>query len=304
VGLQGRPVFDAAPSVGDVLTWTADSQWEPQPSSTITSGDVSVTSGVATVTGLQGQPMSAGPPPVGAFLAWNADVPEWTPYDVFGSGSDLTYVPGVSLTVSALQGRPVSADVPTGGQMLVWRNGPQEWGPESLGGDLANVPDAAFVVGLQGQPVSATTPTTRQALVYSGTEWAPTSIPAQVTFGAQINLKVAALTQIGTLRTDLGRFFATEVWMHVDSVVSLGITGPSISVGWDGGTYAEWVSNAALPNSSLVDGYFSQVSLRAAGTSRISAPAGSGVFVQVNTASNATTYLATIIVRGFYLTNP
>jgi hypothetical protein len=54
-----------------------------------------------------------------------------------------------------------------------------------------------------------------------------------------------------------------------------------------------------LPNSSWINYQYTQLSVKSAGTSRLSAPASTNVYVNVS-AGDATTYTVDVIVRGFY----
>ena len=303
VGLQGQAVAVDVPTTGQILTWSPDGYWAPRANAaTEWTGDISIDGSTATVVGLQGQPIGATAPMDGALLAWDGS--QWVPSDIFDSMSDVTYVPGPSpeVIVSRIQHVGISDTAPSSGEVLAY-NGTQ-WAPTSIGGDVILTAGAATVVGLQNANVSATAPTTGQMLRFDGTEWAPFE-PVTMVFSASINMKVVGNTLLGTTRSDRGRFIVTEVWSHIDDVVSPGVTPPSINVGYVAGTgYYEFVSGQSLPNSSIVDNYYSQVTLRAAGTTRLSAAPSTGIYCRVATASNATTYTATIVVRGYYLTNP
>lgn len=117
----------------------------------------------------------------------------------------------------------------------------------------------------------------------------------------QINCKTAASSLIFTTEANKGRFVVTDVWFHADSITSLGFSAPSISVGHTSSNYADFVSNQALPNSSWAANQFKEVTLRSEGSSRISCPASTGIYVKVVTASDATAYTGTVFIEGFYI---
>lgn len=95
--LQGWGVASAAPSTGQVLTWSG-TQWTPQNASSSAinfAGDLSGTPSVATVRALQGQPVAAAPPSTGQVLAWSGT--QWSPQNptggvasVFGRTGSIT----------------------------------------------------------------------------------------------------------------------------------------------------------------------------------------------------------------------
>jgi hypothetical protein len=117
----------------------------------------------------------------------------------------------------------------------------------------------------------------------------------------QINCKTAASSLIFTTEANKGRFVVTDVWFHADTITSLGFSAPSISVGHTSSNYADFVSNQALPNSSWAANQFKEVTLRSEGSSRISCPASTGIYVKVVTASDATAYTGTVFIEGFYI---
>jgi hypothetical protein len=126
-------------------------------------------------------------------------------------------------------------------------------------------------------------------------------VTGKITSKVQINCKTAGSTLLLTTDSAKGRFVITNVWFHADTIVSLGFTGPSISVGHTASNYADFVSNQALPNSSFAANQFTALTLRAESSSRISCPASTGIYVKVVTASDATTYTGTVFIEGFYI---
>lgn len=302
VRIQGRDIGSGLPDQGAGLHFdSGTSTWYPL----VMAGDVDTTYPETTVvTGLRGRVVAATTPTTGQVLAY--DGTQWAP-SAPSSGitsGDVSVSSGVA-TVVAIQGDAVSTTNPTTGQGLIW--GGASYAPRApiTSGDVSlTTAGAATVTALRNLTIASVVPTTGQVLRFDGVQWVPFE-PVTMVFSASINMKVAADTLLGTTRSDRGRFLVTECWSHIDTVVSPGVTPPTISVGYVSGSgYTEFVSLQSLPNSSIVNNYYSQVSLRAAGTSRLSAPASTGIYCRVSTASNATTYTATIVVRGYYLTNP
>lgn len=124
------------------------------------------------------------------------------------------------------------------------------------------------------------------------------------TYKLSVNCKVAQDNLLITTPPNFGRFICTSVWFSADNVSSLGITGASVSVGHTATGYADFVSNQALPNSSFASNQFVQVSLRAEGSSRISCPASTGMYIKIVTASDATNYTGTFFITGHYTLAP
>ena len=125
-GIQGRPVADSVPNVGDALKWNG-SQWVPAPASYIAgSGIIISPSGVITNTAMdQVVTMTGTGITVGGsypnFSLTNAS-PNAT-HSGDASGSTI-------LTVTGLQGKPVSPVAPEGGQFMQYDG--SLWAPASL----------------------------------------------------------------------------------------------------------------------------------------------------------------------------
>lgn len=303
-GLQGYPMSAGLPAVGSFLAWDdGAAEWTPYAVfSPGNDSDLTYVPGTSLrVSAIQGRAVDPIAPTGGQMLVWANASSSWEPTSL---GGDLSGTPDVA-TVAKLQGRALASTAPTTGQSIVWSG--TQWAPRAaiVSGDVTvTTVGQAAVVALQGRALASTAPTTGQVIRWDGTQWAPFE-PVTMVFSAQIDMRVAANTLLGTTRSDRGRFIATECWSHIDDIVSPGVTPPTISVGYVAGTgYYEFVALQSLPNSSIVDNYYSQVSLRAAGTTRLSAAPSTGIYCRVATASNATTYVATIILRGYYLTNP
>lgn len=87
--------------------------------------------------------------------------------------------------VIGLQGRPIAATAPTDMQVLTWDETNEIWKPAAgggggsftAGGDLSGSSSSQTVIKLQNVSVSNTTPTSNQVLAYSGSQWAPVSLP-------------------------------------------------------------------------------------------------------------------------------
>ena len=184
VGLQGKPISNAAPTSGEVLTWNG-SAWAP----------ATPAGGVSSVFGR-----------TGAVVAATGD---YTAAQVTGAvqiGGDLDAGTAAAPKVTGLQGNPVASTSPTSNQVLTW-NG-SAWAPATvaagvtsvfgrigavvaasgdytaaqvtgavqIGGDLdGGSPAAPVVTGLQGNPVASTTPTSGQVLAWNGSAWAPSA---------------------------------------------------------------------------------------------------------------------------------
>lgn len=78
VGIQGKPVSNAAPQTSEVLTWNGIA-WVPLPPAglidVVLNCDLSGTKLCQIVVGLQGNPVAAGTPTIGELLKWNGT--EW-----------------------------------------------------------------------------------------------------------------------------------------------------------------------------------------------------------------------------------
>jgi len=124
--LQGKAVGTAAPSTGQVLTWSG-TQWAPQTVVSAVGGDISGTIAAATVKAIQGEAVGTTAPSAGQVLTWSGT--QWAPQTAAGAlGGDLSGTTAAA-TVQALQGRSVQSLAPTTGQVLTW-NGTQ-WTPQS-----------------------------------------------------------------------------------------------------------------------------------------------------------------------------
>jgi hypothetical protein len=124
--IQGEAVGTAAPSTGQVLTWSG-TQWAPQTVASAVGGDISGTIAAATVKAIQGEAVGTTAPSAGQVLTWSGT--QWAPQTAAGAlGGDLSGTTAAA-TVQALQGRSVQSLAPTTGQVLTW-NGTQ-WTPQS-----------------------------------------------------------------------------------------------------------------------------------------------------------------------------
>jgi hypothetical protein len=256
---------------------------------------------VATVVGLRNNPIGATPPASGQVLQYDGS--QWLPQTVSTgiTSGDVTVSSGGAATVTGLQGYPVDSVVPLEAAFLTWDG--SGWVPYRVfeDSDLTYVPGTSLTVSkLQGRAVSSTAPSIGQVLAYDGTQWAPSVRPPD-TMSAQINMKLTGDTLLGTTLPGYGRFVVIDAWAHLDTIASLGVTPPTVSIGWASGSgYSEFVSLQSLPNSGIVNNNYSAITLRS-GSGRLSAPASTGIYCRVTQASNATTYTATIVVKGFYL---
>jgi hypothetical protein len=96
----------------------------------ITSGDVSVTSGVATVIALQGFSVATTAPTTGQNLTWNGShYAPTTPSVGTTIGSGDVAVTGTNAVVQGLQGIGISTSAPTSGQFLAYSVGANQYIP-------------------------------------------------------------------------------------------------------------------------------------------------------------------------------
>jgi len=141
-GLQGRPVQDINPAMGQALIWNG-SQWVPAQvdadpnddlkSGSSVAGDLNGTLPAPKVAGLQGRPVQDINPAMGQALIWNGN--QWVPtlVDLDPSNDLLLNSPaGGDLTgnfpnpkVSKLNGIPLATSQPDSGDVLTYVQG--EW---------------------------------------------------------------------------------------------------------------------------------------------------------------------------------
>ena len=96
IGLQGRPISNAAPATNEVLTWSG-TQWVPAPSSggVQLAQDLGGTLSTPLVIGLQGRPVSNMAPATNDVLTWNGTA--WGPAAGGGGGGSQTLAQTLAL---------------------------------------------------------------------------------------------------------------------------------------------------------------------------------------------------------------
>jgi len=168
IGIQGRLVSDAAPTLNQVLFWDG-LVWKPGTTSGIViSGDLGGTI-TPIVIGLQTRPLSSTAPTTDQAIVWDGS--EWVPSDTVNIAGDLG---GTKLSplVTGLQGNPVNNAAPTTTQALIWDG--SEWAPDDviqLSGDLGGTNASPLVTGLQGNDVSNAAPANLESLIWDGYSW-------------------------------------------------------------------------------------------------------------------------------------
>jgi hypothetical protein len=214
-GLQGNPVSNAAPAVGQVLEWNG-AQWNPGTDDNTTygagaglsligttfantgdtdasddittatagAGDVSGNFPTLTVDGLQGNPVSSLAPSSGEVLEWNGTT--WVP----AVDDNTTYSAGAGLSLTGTTfantgDTDASDDLTTS---------------STAGGDASGTFANLNVEALQGNAVATTAPSNGQVLKWNSvnSEWEPaTDDGANYTGGAGISVAGTVITNTG-----------------------------------------------------------------------------------------------------------
>ena len=118
-------------------------------------------------------------------------------------------------------------------------------------------------------------------------------------FRKTVNCTVNGTVLMWTTESGKGRFFPYDIWVIANNIAGLGLSWPTIAIWHTASSYTDWLASGSLPNSSWDVWQYTQLSVKSAGTSRLSAPASTNVYVNV-AAGDATTYTVDVIVRGFY----
>lgn len=189
VGIQGRPISTAAPSVGQVLVWNGIA-WIPSSVSgggtSFMSGDVIGTTGNNLIAKLAGnnlyteQVLDVNED--GYFLVWNGIDGYWA-----ASKIDLNQSVGGDLggflpnpIVTGIQQVPVQQFNYTSnedGYILVYNHTSNQWEPKenisNLNGDITGAITNSFISKIQGNSISAASPNINDILSWDGYNWIP-----------------------------------------------------------------------------------------------------------------------------------
>lgn len=220
VKIQGIPVSNTAPAIGQVLKYDGTSYVpnssilaETQvlslsgstlsisgtsssvvlPSSTSSSvglmqlaGDLGGTASVPKVVGIQGIPVATTTPVTGQVLKY--DGTNYVPSNSIMTETQTLGLSGSTLTISGTNSSvviPIAADATTSTNGIL-----------RLAGDLGGTAASPLVAKIQGKTVSSTAPTTGQVLKYDGTQWAPGSTVTTET--QTLSLSGSTITISGT----------------------------------------------------------------------------------------------------------
>lgn len=290
--LQGRNVFNAAPSDGFALIWNAAAnRWEPQ---AVTTPPL-----VPDPQGSYGS--STAIPVVTVNNKGYVTAVSTTSLDVSGNsvGGDLTGTIGAA-TVDALQGNPVASTAPAGGQVLQWDGA--AWSPatlatltplvpdptgtygsstaipvvtldqygrttgvstttldasgETVGGDLSGTVANATVEALQGTAVASAAPTNGQILSYNGTAWTPTSVGSSAPVDAQYVVLTADPTLTGERVLAVTAGELTQTNGGAGGNVTLGLATTGVGAGTYGSTTT--ISQITVDNKGRITSASSQ----------------------------------------------
>jgi hypothetical protein len=214
IGLQGQPLSNTAPTVGQMLRWSG-SQWEPLTLNTAPMWNAGY---------LVGNRIELASPMAGQVLKWSGGVSGYAWYpanDETGISSAPSYNAGAGLS---LNGSTFSA-----------QNTAPMWNANQLAGGK----------------ISTTAPTSKdQALKWNGTEWAPakdevapsTAVKPSIKFFTQIgnvvmydpNVNTAPIVgldnQTFTLEQDSRIVFQTVIEAHTFDMLQANITDVSLKV--------------------------------------------------------------------------
>ncbi len=197
VKIQGIPVSNTAPAIGQVLKYdgtsyvpnssilaetqvlslagttlsisgTSSSVVLPSSSSAAVglmqlAGDIGGTATVPKVVGIQGVPVSTTVPTTGQVLKY--DGTNYVPSNSIMTETQTLGLSGSTLTISGTNSSvvlPIAADATSSTNGIM-----------RLAGDLGGTAASPLVAKLQGRTLSSTTPTTGQVLKFDGTQWAP-----------------------------------------------------------------------------------------------------------------------------------
>mgnify|MGYP000328927096 FL=1 len=220
VKIQGIPVSNTAPAIGQVLKYDGTSYVpnssilaETQvlslsgstlsisgtsssvvlPSSTSSSvgliqlaGDLGGTATVPKVIGIQGIPVATTAPVTGQVLKY--DGTNYVPSNSIMTETQTLGLSGSTLTISGTNSSvviPIAADATSSSNGIL-----------RLAGDLGGTAASPLVAKIQGKTVSSTAPTTGQVLKYDGTQWAPGSTVTTET--QTLSLSGSTITISGT----------------------------------------------------------------------------------------------------------
>ncbi len=164
-GLQGNPVAGTAPTANQVLQWIG-AAWSP--ASLPPTGGVGACPSKQFITAV-----NAGSAPTCATPVYAATAPSHQYANGMDNNGWLTYL---QPSFSDISGTATPAQLPPAS------NAAQ--GTLQLVGDLNGTASTPKVAGLQGKPVSNTAPTANQVLQWSGSIWAPATLPASSGTGA------------------------------------------------------------------------------------------------------------------------
>ena len=220
VKIQGIPVSNTAPAIGQVLKYDGTSYVpnssilaETQvlsltgstlsisgtsssvvlPSSTSSSvglmqlaGDLGGTATLPKVIGIQGIPVATTAPVTGQVLKY--DGTNYVPSNSIMTETQTLGLSGSTLTISGTNSSvviPIAADATSSTNGIL-----------RLAGDLGGTAASPLVAKIQGKTVSSTAPTTGQVLKFDGTQWAPGSTVTTET--QTLSLSGSTITISGT----------------------------------------------------------------------------------------------------------
>jgi hypothetical protein len=176
IGLQGRPVSNVGPGLGQVLSWNGIA-WIPTTSSAnITfGGDLMGTPTLQTVVGIRGYSV---PLPTGTntLLTWSGSSLAWEPAPIsFTAGGDLS---GSNTSQEVIGIKGIAVPTPTGtNTVLTYNAGAYSWGAGggggggTLSGDVAGPAATNQLLAVQGLAayLPASSATLNEAIVTSNT---------------------------------------------------------------------------------------------------------------------------------------
>lgn len=319
VKIQGIPVSNTAPAIGQVLKYDGTSYVpnssilaETQvlslsgstlsisgtsssvvlPSSTSSSvglmqlaGDLGGTATVPKVVGIQGIPVATTTPVTGQVLKY--DGTNYVPSNSIMTETQTLGLSGSTLTISGTNSSvviPIAADATSSTNGIL-----------RLAGDLGGTAASPLVAKIQGKTVSSTAPTTGQVLKYDGTQWAP---------GSTVTTETQTLSLSGSTITISGTNSSVVLPVAADATTTAnGILRLAGDLGGTGTTAAAPViSDNAITTVKLASGAVTDAKF--SGTLSI-AKGGTGSatqnFVDLTTAQTvggAKTFSGNVVVGG------